>query len=148
MAITSAINAIFKRDVMLEGHDLEDDTLLICLVSSGASASAGGPNTYASISAEVSGTAGGTGASKYTTGGVTLTTVDVTLASSSGVVDFDNPSWTSATWTARGAIIYNSSYSVKVIAFYDFGGKKTVTNGTFQLTVPSATSAAAIIRLN
>jgi hypothetical protein len=148
MAITSGINIVFKKDVMLEQHNLPSDTLRIALVSSSASASNGGPDTIASISGEISGTSDGSGASGYITGGVTVTDVTVTNVSSSGVVDFSDVSFTSVTFTARGAILYNATNSNKVIAVYDFGGDKTVTNGTFQLTIPSATSAAAIVRLN
>lgn len=148
MAITSSVNTIFKRDVMLEGHNLESDVLRVALVSSGASASGGGPDTYASVTGEISGTADATGDSKYTTGGTTITDVTVTAVSSSGVVDFADVTWTSATWTARGCVIYNETNSDKVVAVYDFGGDKTATNGTFQLVIPSATSAAAVIRLN
>lgn len=148
MAITSGINIVFKKDVMLEQHNLPSDTLRIALVSSSASASNGGPDTIASISGEISGTSDGSGASGYVTGGVTVTGVTVTNVSSSGVVDFSDVSFTSVTFTARGAILYNETNSNKVIAVYDFGGDKSVTNGTFQLTIPSATSAAAIVRLN
>jgi len=148
MAITSGINIVFKKDVMLEQHNLPSDTLRIALVSSSASASNGGPDTIASISGEISGTSDGSGASGYITGGLTVTDVTVTNVSSSGVVDFSDVSFTSVTFTARGAILYNATNSNKVIAVYDFGGDKTVTNGTFQLTIPSATSAAAIVRLN
>lgn len=148
MAITSGINIVFKKDVMLEQHNLPSDTLRIALVSSSASASNGGPDTIASISGEISGTSDGSGASGYITGGVTVTDVTVTNVSSSGIVDFSDVSFTSVTFTARGAILYNATNSNKVIAVYDFGGDKTVTNGTFQLTIPSATSAAAIVRLN
>ena len=148
MAITSGVNNKFKRDVMLEEHDINSDVLRLALVSSSSSASNGGPDTYGSVTAEISGTSDGTGESKYTTGGVTLTDVTVTQVSSSGVVDFADVSWTSATWTARGAVIYNETNSDKVVAVYDFGGDKTATNGTFQLVIPSATSAAAVIRLN
>lgn len=148
MAITSGINIIFKKDVMLEQHNLPSDTLKIALVSSSGSASNGGPNTLASISGEISGTSDGSGNSGYVTGGTTVSNVTVSNVSSSGVVDFDDVQWTSVTFTARGAVMYNSTNSNKVIAVYDFGGDKAVTNGTFQLTIPSATSAAAIVRLN
>ena len=148
MAITSGINIIFKKDVMLEQHNLPSDTIKIALVSSSGSASNGGPNTLASISGEVSGTSDGSGNSGYVTGGTTVSNVTVSNVSSSGVVDFDDVQWTSVTFTARGAVMYNATNSNKVIAVYDFGGDKAVTNGTFQLTIPSATSAAAIVRLN
>ena len=141
MAITSGVNNKFKRDVMLEEHNLSSDTIKIALVSATTSASNGGPDTYTSITAEINGTG-------YTAGGEVLSNVAVTQVSSSGVVDFDDVLWTDATFTARGAIIYNSTNSGKIIAVYDFGGDKTVTSGTFTLSIPTATSSSAIIRLN
>jgi hypothetical protein len=143
MAITTGVNNTFKQAVMLGEHDLNTNTIKVVLVSSSQNVSASDPNTYTSISAEL---ASGNG---YTTGGETLASVTVTQVSSSGVVDFADVSWSSATFSANGCIIYNDSHSSKaVIAVYDFGGEKSATNGEFKLVVPSATSASAVIRLN
>ena len=143
MAITTGVNNIFKQEVMLGEHDLNTNTLKVALVSSSQNVSAGDPNTYTSITGEL---ASGNG---YTTGGATLANVTVTQVSSSGVVDFADVSWSAATFTANGCIIYNDSHSSKaVIAVYDFGGAKSATNGEFKLVVPSATSSSAVIRLN
>ena len=143
MAITTGVNNTFKQAVMLGEHDLNTNTIKVVLVSSSQNVSAGDPNTYTSISGQL---ANGNG---YTTGGATLASVTVTQVSSSGVVDFADVSWSDATFSANGCIIYNDSHSSKsVIAVYDFGGEKSATNGEFKLVVPSATSASAVIRLN
>ena len=143
MAITTGVNNTFKQAVMLGEHDLNTDTIKVVLVSSSQNVSASDPNTYTSISWQL---ANGNG---YTTGGETLASVTVTQVSSSGVVDFADVSWSDATFSANGCIIYNDSHSSKsVIAVYDFGGEKSATNGEFKLVVPSATSASAVIRLN
>jgi hypothetical protein len=143
MAITTGVNNQFKSEVMLAEHNLQSNTLKVILVSSSQNVSAGGPNTYASVTSQL---ANGNG---YTTGGATLATVSVSTVDSSGVVDFADVSWSSATFSANGCVIYNDSHSSKsVIAVYDFGGEKSATNGEFKLVVPAATSASAVIRLN
>lgn len=91
-------------------------------------------------------TAGG-----YTQGGVTLTgQVDAAASSTAGVVDWTtDPSWgASASFSAYGAKIYNSTKSSKLCAMLDFGGVKTVTSGTFTIVFPTADSSNAIIRFN
>jgi len=143
MAITTGVNNQFKSQVLLAEHNLQSNTLKCILVSSSQNVSAGGPNTYASVTSQL---ANGNG---YTTGGATLATVSVSTVDSSGVVDFADVSWSSATFSANGCIIYNDSHSSKsIIAVYDFGGEKSATNGEFKLVVPAATSASAVIRLN
>ena len=143
MAITTGVNNTFKQAVMLGEHDLNTNTIKVVLVSSSQNVSASDPNTYTSISGQL---ANGNG---YTTGGETLASVTVTQVSSSGVVDFADVSWSDATFSANGCIIYNDSHSSKsVIAVYDFGGEKSATSVEFKLVVPSATSASAVIRLN
>ena len=147
MAITSGILKTFKAQVMLAEHDLNTNTLKIGLVSSGASCSPStGPFTYTSLVSNGGELANGNG---YSTGGTTLADVTVTNEGTSGVVDFSNVTLTDATFTARGAFIYNDSHSTKsMIAYYDFGADKSASAGNFVMTIPSATSAAAIIRLN
>tara|TARA_R110000822_G_scaffold114065_2_gene245491 strand:+ start:1071 stop:1553 length:483 start_codon:yes stop_codon:yes gene_type:complete len=92
--------------------------------------------------------------SGYTTGGNTLTistapTTDTTSTNNVAYISFSTTSWTSATFTAYGALIYNSSQSNRAVAVLDFGGAKTVTSGTFTVTFPTYSSGttAAIIQL-
>ena len=85
----------------------------------------------------------------YTAGGATLSSQAVSYDSSNNVAFFDaaDPSFTSATITARGALIYNSSDSNKAVAVLDFGGDKTSTSGTFTIQFPTADASNAILRL-
>ena len=83
----------------------------------------------------------------YTSGGQICTVTDVTVDGSVAIVDFADQSWTSATFTARGCLIYNSTKSNKTVAVIDFGGEKTATNGTFTVQMPAAAAATAIVRL-
>ena len=77
----------------------------------------------------------------------------VTENSTSGVFDAADPEWTSATFTARGALIYNktlydSDNSRGAIAVLDFGGDFTVSGGTFKIVFPAATASNAIVRID
>jgi hypothetical protein len=92
--------------------------------------------------------------SGYTTGGNSLTistapTIDTTGLNNVAYISFSTTSWTSATFSAFGALIYNSSQSNRAVAVLDFGGAKTVTSGTFTVTFPTYSSGvtAAIIQL-
>jgi hypothetical protein len=86
--------------------------------------------------------------SGYTTGGAALTNATPTSSSTTAYTDFTNdPEWTSATFDTGGAIIYNTSASNRAVAVIDFGGTKSVTNGTFKITWPTADASNAIIRI-
>ena len=92
--------------------------------------------------------------SGYTTGGNTLvisqspTSGNNQSAVPTAFVSFSNTSWTSASFTARGALIYNSTQGNKSIAVLDFGADKTVTNDTFQIIFPTADANSAIVRIS
>lgn len=84
----------------------------------------------------------------YTTGGGALTNVTPTSSGTTAFTDFNDISFTSATITAYGALIYNDSAAGDPsVVVLDFGGAKTSTNGTFQIIFPAATSSDAIIRI-
>ena len=138
MAITQAMCTSFKSEILQEGHQLATDTIKIALFTSSASLDA--TTTAFSTSNEVSGTG-------YTSGGVTLTSTTVSTSGTTAFFDADDPTWTSATFTARGAIIYNASSSNKAVAVLDFGEDKIVTGGTFTVVFPAPDSANAIIRI-
>jgi len=140
MAITQAMCTQFKKDVMLGLHDLDSDTIKIALYTSSASLDAT-TDTY-TTSNEV---ANGNG---YTTGGVTLANASVIENGTSGCFDSDNPEWTSASFTARGALIYNDTDGDRAIAVLDFGGDFTVSSGTFRIVFPAQTANNAIIRID
>ena len=135
MAITQAMCTSFKSEILQEGHQLATDSIKIALYTS--SASLGATTTAYSTSNEVSGTG-------YTAGGVTLTSAAVSTTGTTAHFDADDPTWTSASFTANGALIYNSSNSNKAIAVLAFGGDFTVAGGTFKIVFPAAGSTAII----
>ena len=90
--------------------------------------------------------------SGYTTGGNTLTNIDPTLDSDTAICDFADTSWTSASFTARGCLIYNTTAVTgfttnRSILAINFGGDKTVTSGTFTIEFPAAAASTAIIQI-
>jgi len=146
MAITQAMSTLFKKDVMLGDHSLDTNTLHIALYTSSATLSAA---TDGYITANE--VANGNG---YTTGGIALASKTVEENSTSGVFDAADPEFTSATFTARGALIYNktlgdaSSNARGAIAILDFGGDFTVSGGTFKVVFPANTKDNAIVRID
>ncbi len=146
MAISQAMCTLFKKDVLLGDHHLDSDNIYIALYTS--SASLGAATDGYVTSGEV---ANGNG---YTTAGNALASKAVTENSTSGVFDAADPEWTSATFTARGALIYNktlgdaSSNARGAIAVIDFGGDFTVAGGTFKIVFPAATASNAIVRID
>lgn len=89
-----------------------------------------------------------TASGSYATGGGALTNVTPTTSGTTAFTDFDDLSFTTATITAYGALIYNDSATGDPsVVVLDFGGAKTSTSGTFQIIFPAATSSDAIIRI-
>ena len=139
MAITQAMCSSFKQQILLAEHDMDTDTFKIALYTSAATIDAS--TTVYTTSTEVA--AGG----GYTAGGNTLSGATVTLTGTTAFVDFSDTSWTTATITARGALIYNSSKSNKAVAVLDFGSDKISTGGTFTIQFPVNDATNAIIRI-
>jgi len=138
MAITQAMCTSFKSEILDEQHDLAADTIKVALFTSSASLDAS--TTAYSTSNEVSG-------SGYSAGGVTLTSKTVATSGTTAYFDAADPTWTSASFTARGALIYNDTNSDKAIAVLDFGGDFTVSSGTFKIVFPAA-GTSAIVRID
>ena len=138
MAITSSVCDSYTQEV-LSGTHSSADTYKIALYTSAATL--GASTTVYSATNEVSGTG-------YTAGGATLTGFTTSLDTGVTILDFADPSWTSATITARGALIYNSSKTNKAVAVFDFGSDITSTNGTFSVTFPAPTAATGLIRIS
>ena len=144
MAITSAICTSFKQELLVGTHNFTattGNTFKIALYTSSATLGAG--TTAFSTSNEITNSSG----TAYTSGGATLTSVTPTTDSTTAVCDFADVSFTSASFTANGALIYNSSQSNKAVAVIAFGGDKTVSSGTFTIQFPTADATNAIIRL-
>ena len=149
MAISSAICSSFKQELLQGKHDFDSsggDTFKIALYDSDASL--GAATTDYSTSEEITNTAG----SAYTAGGAALTNSGVSLSSTTAFTDFSDVSYTSASFTANGALIYNTqtdggSNTTDAVAVIAFGSDKTATNGTFTIQFPANDSSNAIIRL-
>ena len=140
MAITSAICSSFKQQVLVEGHNLTNGSDSIKLALYTSSATMGATTTVYSTSQEVSGT-------NYSAGGSALTNVTPALSGTTAVCDFADLTFGTATVTARGCLLYNSTNGNKALCAIDFGGDKTSTAGDFTVVFPSATATGAIIRL-
>lgn len=141
MAITSALCTSFKVELMRALHDFTTstgDAFKIALYTS--SANLGASTTAYSATNEVSGTG-------YTAGGETLTNVTPTSSGTTAFTDFADVTWASATITANGALIYNSTNSDRAVASLAFGSDKTSTDGDFKIIFPTADASNAIIRL-
>ena len=144
MAITSAICNSFKQEILVATHDFTSstgDTFKLALYTS--SATLGASTTAYADTNEITNTAG----TAYVAGGQDLTSTTPVLDSSTAVCDFNDISWTSASFTANGCLIYNSSKSNKAVCAIAFGSDKTVTTGTFTIQFPTADSSNAIIRI-
>ena len=140
MAIAQAMCTSFKEDLFQKEQDLDSDTIKIALYTSSASLGAG--TTAYTTSGEV---ASGNG---YTTTGEVLTNPVIGTSGTTAYVDFDNPEWTSASFTTAGALIYNDTTAGNnAIAVLNFGGDFTVTSGTFRIVFPSP-GAAGLIRID
>jgi len=141
MAISSAIPTSFKQEILVGTHNFtasSGNTFKLALYTS--SATLGAATTAFVTTGQASGT-------NYTSGGGTLTSVTPTTSGTTAVCDFANLTFGTATVTARGALIYNSSASNKACAVIDFGGDKTSTAGDFTIVFPSPTATGAIIRI-
>ena len=163
MTITSAIANTFKVEILQGGHNFNDssgaptgNTFKIALFTEDATlsksttaytapadATADPTNTY-----EVTQTSSG-----YTAGGKSLTpSADPVLSGDTACVKFNDISWTSASFTARGCLIYNSTAVTgfttnRAVCAVNFGADKTVTSGTFTIQFPTADATNAIIRI-
>jgi len=147
MAITQAMCTSFKVEMLNGIHAFGTtvaragttaDTMKVALYTSSATLDA--TTTAYSVTNETSGTG-------YSAGGNTLTTVAPSSSGTTAFTDFADTTWSSATITARGALIYNSTQSDKSIAVLDFGSDKTSTAGDFTIVFPTADASNAIIRI-
>jgi hypothetical protein len=143
MAISSAICNSFKQEILVEGHNFTNGTDTFKLALYTSSATLGASTTAYSVTNEISNTSG----SAYSAGGKNLTSVTPVLDGSTAVCDFGDISWTSASFTANGCLIYNSTNSNKAVCAVAFGGDKTVSSGTFTIQFPAAAASTAIVRI-
>jgi hypothetical protein len=148
MSFDQTATTSFKVELLQAVHNFgptSPNTFKIALYT--ANASLDQSTTAYTTSNEIVGTG-------YTAGGNTLV-ISTSPTSDSGTygvttvyISFANTSWTNASFTARGALIYNATQSNKSVAVLDFGSDKTVSNDTFQIIFPTANATSAIVRIN
>ena len=139
----------FKKQLLEAVHDFRlsgGDTFKLALYTNSATLDAS--TTAYTTSGETTNTAG----SAYTAGGNTLTRIDPTSSGTTAFTDFADTSWASASFTARGALIYNTTpssgaYTNPSVVVLDFGSDKTASAGTFTIVFPAADASNAIIRI-
>jgi len=150
MTIAQTATTSFKVELPQGVHNFgptSPDTFKIALYTAAATLDAS--TTVYTTTGEVS--SSGTG---YTDGGNTLTisVTPVAANNSAGMPtsywSFANTSWTGASFTARGALIYNATEGNKSVAVLDFGSDKTVSNTTFQIVFPTPDANSAIVRIS
>ena len=142
MPITQAMATSFKQELMQALHNFNSsggNTFKIALYTS--SATLGASTTTYGTSNEVA--TGG----NYSAGGNTLSAVTPTSSGTTAFTDFADTTWTSATITANGALIYNNTNANRAVAVLAFGGDKTSTNGDFTIVFPTPDASNAIIRI-
>lgn len=136
--IAQGMTTSFKGQLPLGVHDLTVDTLKMALYTANADLNAS--TTIYSVSNEISGTG-------YVSGGKVITGVTVETSNNTAYISFNNVVWNPASFTARCALIYNSSKANKSIAVLDFGADKTTTT-LFTVQLPPNTAADAVLRIS
>ena len=144
---TSAVCYSFKQEVLVGTHNFTattGDGFKIALYTNSATISAATTAYDSTATGETTNTAG----TAYTAGGKALTSVTPALKSTStACCDFADVSWSTASFTARGALIYNDDQGDKAVCVLNFGGDKTASAGTFTIQFPAFDATDAIIRL-
>jgi len=149
ISVTTAMPTSFKVELLKGVHNFTastGDTFKIALLKATASGSGtfgAATTSYSDLSTDELGSGSG-----YTTGGNTLTNVTPTADGTTAITDFADTTWTSATFTTCGALIYNDTAAGDpACAVLSFGGDQTVSSGDFQIQFPAAAAATAIIRI-
>jgi len=143
MAITQAMCTSFKKELLEGTHNFKNSgggTFKLALFTS--SATLGAATTAYATTNEVS-----SSGTNYTAGGNALTRVDPSTSGTTALTDFADLTFSTATITANGALIYNSSASDKAVIVLAFCGDKTSTAGDFTIQFPTADASNAIIRI-
>ena len=149
LSITNAMPTSFKVEILKAVHNFSNpggNTFKIALfvaTATGSGTFGAATTNYSDMgSDELPDAIGG-----YTRPGKTLTSVTPTSSSTTAFTDFDDVTWTSATFTTSGALLYNSSASGAACAVLTFGGDQMVSSGDFTVQFPAAAAATAIIRI-
>jgi hypothetical protein len=144
MTIASAVCNSFKQEILVGTHNFtasSGNAFKLAMYTSSASLGAG-TTAYASTN-EITNASG----SAYAAGGKTIVSVTPVLDGTVAVCDFADISFTSASFTANGCLIYNDTQADKAVCVVAFGGDKTVSSGTFTIQFPAAAASTAIVRI-
>jgi hypothetical protein len=141
MAITQAMCTSFKKELLEATHDFTAASNVFKLALYTSSATLGASTTAYTATNEVSGTG-------YTAKGEFLTSITPTSSGTTALTDFNDLTFSTATITARGALIYNEAATGDPsVCVLDFGSDKTSTAGDFTISFPTADASNAIIRI-
>ena len=150
MAITTAMCTSFKGELLAATHDFDasgGNSFKLALYAIGGGGKSSTTATLGAATTAYTTTGEVANSGSYSAGGGTLTNVNPATSGTTGYTDFADLSFTTATITARGALIYNDTNSDKAVCALDFGGNKTSTAGTFTIAFPAAAASTAIIRI-
>ena len=148
ITITTAMPTSFKVELLKGLHDFTNgaDVFKIALLKSASA----GSGTYGAAStnySDITGNSDEASGTGYSAGGNTLTNVTPTADGTTAITDFADTTWSSASFTTCGAMIYNTTNSNSACAVLSFGGDQTVSSGDFQIQFPAAAASTAIIRI-
>ena len=149
MAIAQALCSSFKKELLEGVHNFTTggNAFRLALFAEGTGAKGSTTATLGAATTVLVTTGEVTTSGSYSTGGGLLTKVSPTLAGTTGITDFGDISFTTASITAMGALIYNDTNSNKAVCVLDFTSNKTSTSGTFTVQFPTADASNAIIRI-
>ena len=149
MAIAQAMCTAFKQELMLGTHNFatNGNAFKLALYADGGGGKSSTTATLGAATTAYTTTGEVANSGSYTAGGGTLTKVAPTTSGTTALTDFADLSFTTATITAMGALIYNDTNSDKAVAVLDFSSNKTSTSGTFTVQFPTADASNAIIRI-
>jgi len=148
ISITTAMPTSFKVEILKAVHNFTASTgntfkiALLKATAAGSGTFGAATTNYSQLSTDELATASG-----YTQPGNTLTSVTPVADGTTAVCDFADTTWTSATFTTCGALIYNSTASGAACAVLSFGGDQQVSSGDFTIQFPAAAASTAIIRI-
>jgi|TARA_Y100001973_G_C5140314_1_gene302579 hypothetical protein len=150
MAIAQAMCTSFKQELLVGTHNFTNssgNTFKLALYAEGSGGKSSTTATLGATTTAFTTTGEVASSGTYATGGGSLTNVTPTTSGTTAFTDFADLSFTTATITAMGALIYNSSASNKAVCVLDFTSNKTSTSGTFTIQFPTADASNAIIRI-
>jgi len=149
MAIAQAMCTAFKQELMLGTHNFatNGNAFKLALYAEGGGGKSSTTATLGAATTAYTTTGEVANSGSYTAGGGTLTKVAPTTSGTTALTDFADISFTTASITAMGALIYNDTNSDKAVAVLDFSSNKTSTSGTFTVQFPTADASNAIIRI-